>query len=70
MAVTVADYIASLPEEQKAPDAEYALRLAVCQTCDALRDGTCSLCGCYVEARAAKRGQRCPHVPEKWEKME
>lgn len=68
MQLTVAEYVASLPEEQKAPDDVYRARLNVCVTCDALRDGTCGLCGCYVEARAAKRGMRCPAVPAKWDK--
>lgn len=67
---SVAEYIATLPEEHKAPDSIYRERLAICLTCDRLRDGTCTLCGCYVEARAAKRRQRCPDVPSRWESME
>ena len=66
MAETVRDYVAGLPEEQKAPEAVYQARLSLCRGCEALRDGTCGLCGCYVEARAAKRGLSCPHVPPKW----
>ena len=65
----VRDYVELLPEEQKAPDDIYQARLAACKACDNLRDGTCSLCGCYVEARAAKRGLGCPDLPAKWGKM-
>lgn len=65
----VRDYIDLLPEEQKASDDVYQARLAACKACDHLRDGTCGLCGCYVEARAAKRSLGCPALPAKWEKM-
>ena len=67
LARTVAEYVASLPEAQRAPETVYRRRLLRCTACDALRDGTCALCGCYVEARAAKRLQRCPAVPPRWE---
>ena len=65
----VRDYVELLPEEQKAPDDVYQARLAVCKACENLRDGTCGLCGCYVEARAAKRGLGCPALPAKWGKL-
>ncbi len=64
---TVAAYVAALPEEERVPEAVYAARLALCLACDRLRDGTCALCGCYVEARAAKRSLRCPGVPPRWD---
>lgn len=67
---SVAEYVALLPEAQKAPEDVYQERLGVCAQCDKLRDGTCGLCGCYVEARAAKKGLRCPNVPPKWGKIE
>lgn len=70
LSVSVAEYISLLSEEQKAPEDVYQARLAICLACDHLRDGTCTLCGCYVEARAAKRNQRCPDVPAKWQKVE
>ncbi|MBE5807140.1 MAG: hypothetical protein E7317_02245 [Clostridiales bacterium] len=53
-------WIAALPAEQRADEAEAARRLGICRECRWLRDGTCGLCGCYVELRAAKRAQRCP----------
>lgn len=66
LARTVREYVESLPEETRAEEALYRARLRVCEACDALRSGTCGLCGCYVEARAAKRAQNCPAVPRKW----
>lgn len=48
------------------PTKTYAARLNICRTCDDLHSGTCALCGCYVEARAAKKRQGCPKVPEMW----
>lgn len=66
MAKLVAEYIATLPEESRVPQTTYQQRLSQCQQCDALHSGTCAICGCYVEARAAKRGLACPHVPPHW----
>ncbi len=66
MARVVAEYVASLPEDERAPGTVYRQRLAKCTDCADLRDGTCALCGCYVEARAAKRAQRCPALPPRW----
>lgn len=63
----IADYIAMLPEEQCVPENVYHQRLALCKDCDCLRSGTCALCGCYVETRAAKRRMNCPAVPSKWQ---
>lgn len=69
MHASISDYIALLPEEQRTPPDAYEARLTVCRACDALRDGTCGLCGCYVEARAAKRRMKCPHVPPLWDAL-
>lgn len=66
MARLVADYIATLPEESRVPEDVYKARLALCQGCEALHSGTCACCGCYVEARAAKRGLACPDAPPRW----
>lgn len=63
---SIAEYVSLLPEEQKAAPEVYAARLAVCRQCEHLRDGTCALCGCYVEARAAKKNMNCPDVPGRW----
>ena len=66
----VSDYVDSLPEEAKVPDPIYRQRLAVCESCPRLADGMCLDCGCYVEARAAKAGLKCPGVPSRWGKLE
>lgn len=62
----IADYLQALPPEQKADDSLYQQRLVRCRTCDQLINGTCLLCGCYVETRAAKGIQCCPHTPPYW----
>ena len=66
MAQLVAEYIASLDESVRAEETLYQSRLAICRECPELISGTCRLCGCSVETRAAKRAQRCPHVPAHW----
>ncbi len=67
MARLVAEYIATLPEESRVSDDVYRARLALCEGCEALLNGTCARCGCYVEARAAKRGLSCPDTPPRWQ---
>lgn len=64
---TVAAYVAALPESERVPEPVYQARLQRCTACEWLRDGTCALCGCYAEARAAKRRQHCPAVPPLWD---
>lgn len=64
---TVRDYIAALDESVKCSREVYASRLAVCRECGHLSSGMCSLCGCFVELRAAKRSQNCPDIPHRWE---
>ncbi len=66
LAATVRDYVESLPPEERCGEETYRARLRLCVACEALRNGTCALCGCYVEARAAKRNQRCPKTPPLW----
>lgn len=62
----VREYIDALPEEMRADDELYQARLSLCRECDRLRNGTCLLCGCYVEMRAAKKHMSCPMVPARW----
>lgn len=69
MAASIAEYVALLDEAIRTPEEIYRERLAICQDCDQLQSGTCRLCGCYVETRAAKKGQQCPMVPARWTKM-
>ena len=54
MARVIAEYVASLDESVRTPEDAYRARLAICEGCDQLLSGTCRLCGCYVETRAAK----------------
>ena len=63
----MAAYVAALPQAERVPETVYRARLKHCAACDRLRDGTCALCGCYVEARAAKWRQRCPATPPAWD---
>jgi len=56
---TLTEHIKALPMEERVPLEEYTRRLEKCQACDHLINGTCTLCGCYVELRAAKKLQRC-----------
>lgn len=67
---SIAEYIALLDDDQKTPTALYKARLAKCLACEHLRDGTCTLCGCYVESRAAKRQLKCPDVPPRWGRVD
>ena len=69
MARTIAEYVASLDEAIRVSDADYRARLDICQDCDQLLNGTCRLCGCYVETRAAKKCMGCPMVPARWGKI-
>ena len=64
----VAEYVDALPEEARVPEEVYRRRLTACEACPRLADGMCLDCGCYVEARAAKAGLKCPGVPAKWER--
>ena len=52
--------VSQLPEEERVPDTVYRARLDICLSCERLNRGTCALCGCYVEVRAARRGKDCP----------
>lgn len=36
------------------------LRLEQCSVCDQRRDNRCTICGCYVEQKAAMQSQQCP----------
>lgn len=63
---TVRDYIDSLPDDAKAAPDVYEKRLALCHACDNLLNGMCRLCGCFVEARAAKRVTYCAKSKSIW----
>ncbi len=63
---SVKAYIESLDPEVKTPKDEYDRRLELCRDCDRLVRGTCTVCGCYVEMRAAGKDKTCPAVKPKW----
>ena len=60
----VAGLLLKISMESKTPMEAYQQRLAVCQACDQLQNGTCMGCGCLVELRAAYRKEKCPF--RKW----
>ncbi|MDO5435893.1 MAG: DUF6171 family protein [Clostridia bacterium] len=62
----VREYIESLDADIRTGDDVYRERLAVCRACEYLNAGTCAKCGCYAEARAAKKRISCPDVPPRW----
>lgn len=66
LAKLIRERIGTIPEEERTPGEAYARRLALCRECGDLNRGTCALCGCYVEIRAARQEQNCPAVPGKW----
>ena len=70
MAAAIAEYVAGLDEAVRTDEADYRARLAVCEDCEQLLSGTCRLCGCYVETRAAKKRLGCPMVPPRWTRIE
>ena len=55
-----------IPQKDKAPEAEYQKRLSSCRRCDELIDGTCQVCGCYVELRAVSIDSHCPGKAKAW----
>lgn len=59
-------YIKNLSEDEKVSQDVYDTRLEICGQCPLLTDGMCTLCGCYVELRAAKKIRRCPDTPSRW----
>ncbi len=59
-------WIDALPGERRTEEGAYQARLAACRACEHLAAGTCGLCGCYVEYRAAQRERHCPDVPGRW----
>lgn len=63
---TVAELIETLPENIRADDETYQNRLNICKECEHLYNGMCGKCGCYVELRALKKEQKCPHEKHYW----
>ena len=67
MSKAVRELIDLMPEEKKAGEEVRMNRLNICKQCGHLMDGTCALCGCYVELRSAVKAQCCPDVPKRWD---
>ena len=63
---TLYNYIESLDPEIKTAANEYNRRLELCNNCPKLTNGMCTICGCFVEARAAKKTARCPNIEKAW----
>lgn len=47
-------------ESEKTEEEVYHQRLGCCKECQKLVTGTCLVCGCYVELRAAAKSGHCP----------
>ncbi|MGL6174549.1 MAG: DUF6171 family protein [Cellulosilyticaceae bacterium] len=64
---TINHYIEALEAHHKVAESVYTERLVKCETCDALVNGVCKYCGCFVVVRAIKTKQRCPYPNQrKW----
>ena len=66
LAESLRELIELIPEEDRTPEPLRIRRLEACRRCSFLNAGTCTLCGCYVEHRASRRGAGCPDVPDRW----
>ncbi|MCQ2519787.1 MAG: DUF6171 family protein [Lachnospiraceae bacterium] len=55
-----------MPKEDKVSDEEYVRRLQICVDCKNLNLGTCNICGCFVEYRAALIDMHCPDTKPGW----
>ena len=62
--------VRALKNSDRAEESVRRQRLEICRTCEHLSEGTCLLCGCYVELRACLRRGRCPDVPGRWDALE
>ena len=61
-------YLEEMDEDIRVSPARYQERLAVCEPCEHRLSYTCLKCGCYVQARSAKKQSACPIG--KWKKDE
>lgn len=50
-----------MEESEKVQETVYQQRLECCKECEKLVTGTCLVCGCFVELRAAAKSGRCPN---------
>lgn len=54
-------YVNSLTEDIRTSPEIYEARLEICEACERRVALTCTLCGCYIQARAAKKHMECPY---------
>jgi hypothetical protein len=54
----IAEHVAS--GAQKSSTELVEARLAVCSGCPYRNDAQCSICGCYLAAKAGMKSQQCP----------
>ncbi|MBQ7488116.1 MAG: hypothetical protein IJT77_11545 [Clostridia bacterium] len=66
----IREWIMSIPAQYRAGNELVERRLDICRNCPNLSDGTCRLCGCYVEYRAAHVLRGCPDLPARWPQVE
>lgn len=59
-------WLEQMPEEERALDEVYDMRLKKCGGCEFLYNGMCRLCGCFIVIRAAGQKSYCPAVTPKW----
>ncbi len=64
---SIKSYVENLPPDIKTEEDVYEKRLKTCEACEKLLKGTCLVCGCYVEMRAAVKGNVCPLPKAKWD---
>jgi hypothetical protein len=53
-------YVDSLSDDIRVGPETYAKRVALCESCPRRVELLCSVCGCYIQARAAKKRMACP----------
>lgn len=66
MQKSLEEYLSSLSPETKAGERLFEERLKLCTACPDQLDGLCRICGCFVQARAAKQQSYCPAVSRRW----
>jgi hypothetical protein len=63
---SVFDYVSLVPLKLRTDPKELEKRLEACKQCESLANGICRICGCFVEARASKKPNRCPGAKDMW----
>jgi len=65
-ALTIREYVDSIPKQEKVSPHEYERRLSICRQCEHHVNGMCALCGCFVMVRGAKSKQNCAKKERLW----